>query len=203
MTLSFSQTAHANGRMTVIATTTLNKIRAERPCNDGWTKLLKRLGKIAPDDDTLTLQAILDSNGLDDALWCLRASDASEFEMRRFARLAALEVVHLWDAPLIVLEYLKTGDEEKRDAARDAASAAARDAAFAAARDAVWDAAWDAWDARAAASAAARDVAWDAASAAARDAASAAARDVASAAARDAVWKIQTERFAEMFCTGE
>ena len=75
--------------------------------------------------------------------------------LRKFARMCALDVIYLWDAPPIVIEYLKTGDESKREAARAAARAAARDAA----RDAAWaagSAARDAW-------AAARGAAWDAA----------------------------------------
>ena len=87
----------------------------------------------------------------------------------KFARLCALDVIHLWDAPDIVMKYLKTGDEKHRDAARDAAWDAARDAAWIAAgaaaraaRDAAWNAAWDAAGAAAwiAAGAAARDAAW-------------------------------------------
>jgi len=72
--------------------------------------------------------------------------------LRLFARRVALDVIHLWDAPQIVREYLETGDESKRDAAGDAARAAAW-AAWAAARAA----AWAARDARAAAGDAARD----------------------------------------------
>ena len=56
--------------------------------------------------------------------------------LREFARWCALQVIHLWDAPTIVREYL----EPKRAAARDAAWAAA----WAAAEAAAWDAAWDA-----------------------------------------------------------
>ena len=92
--------------------------------------------------------------------------------LRHFARMQALSVVHLCDPcpPDVVLDFLMTGDESIRDAARDAAWAAAWDAA----RDAAWAAAWDA--AWAAARAAARAAAMDAAWAAARDAARAAAR---------------------------
>jgi hypothetical protein len=79
--------------------------------------------------------------------------------LRYFARMQALSVIHLWDAPDVCLDYLMTGDESIRAAARAAARDAARDAAGAG------DAAW------AAARAAARDAAW----AAARDAAWAAA----------------------------
>ena len=57
--------------------------------------------------------------------------------LRRFTRTVALSVIHLWIPPPVVVEYLKTGDESKRDAARDAARAAAG----AAASDAAWAAA--------------------------------------------------------------
>ena len=60
--------------------------------------------------------------------------------LRQFARAQALSVIHLWDAPTIVREYLETGDETKRAAAGAAAWDAARAAAWAAA----WDAAQDA-----------------------------------------------------------
>jgi len=62
--------------------------------------------------------------------------------LRLFARKCALDVIHLWNPPDIVIKYLKTGDESIRAAAEDAARAAA------------WDAAWDA---RAAAEDAARE----------------------------------------------
>jgi hypothetical protein len=121
-------------------------------------------------------------------LW--RAS--GEQVLRKFARMCALDVLHLWDAPDIVVRYLKTGDESIRAAARDAAWDAARAADRAADRAAARDAAWDAARAadRAAARAAARDAAWAAARAAAWDAAWASARDAAwaAAAARDAAW---------------
>jgi hypothetical protein len=81
----------------------------------------------------------------------------SEPVSREFARWCALQVIELWDAPEVVRQYLTTGDESLRDAARDAAWAAARDAAW----DAAWAAAWAA--ARAAAWAAARAAAWAAA----------------------------------------
>ena len=51
---------------------------------------------------------------------------------RAFARKKALSVIHLWNAPPVVREYLETGKEELRVAARDAAW----DAAWAAAGDA-------------------------------------------------------------------
>ena len=63
--------------------------------------------------------------------------DATEM-LRYFSRMQALSVIHLWDAPDVVCDYLMTGEESlraaARAAARDAARAAAWDAARAAAR---------------------------------------------------------------------
>ncbi len=103
--------------------------------------------------------------------------------LRDFAHWCALQVVHLWDAPAVVKEYLETGKKELRAAAGAAAGAAARAAAGAAARAAAGAAARDA--AGAAAQAAARAAVWDPAQAAARTA-RAAAWDAARAAAWDA-----------------
>src|ERR1043166_8713729 len=50
------------------------------------------------------------------------ASIDAERLLRDFARWNALQVIHLWkDPPSVVVEYLKTGNEELRAAARDAA----------------------------------------------------------------------------------
>ena len=143
--------------------TTLHKIRAHAPCADGWTKLLRHLGKTQADDEPVSLLTILDSNGLDDALWCLRAVDGHEREMRLYAVWCARQVQHLMTDPrsvaaLDVAERHANGQatNEELDAARnaawaaawsatrDAAEDAARNAAWSATRDAAWDAAWDA-----------------------------------------------------------
>lgn len=65
--------------------TTLNQIRTYGPCRDGWEKLLRRLGKTAADDEPLWIDTILDYNGLNDALWCLRAVEGCDKEIRLFA----------------------------------------------------------------------------------------------------------------------
>jgi len=87
--------------------------------------------------------------------------------LRRFARAQALSVAHMWDAPPVVLQWLRTGDESLRVRARaaaawssEAAEAAALAAALAAlaAALAAEAAAWPA-----AARAAARSAAWSAA----------------------------------------
>ena len=151
--------------------TTLNKIRACHPCESGWTKLLKHLGKTSADDEPLPFSVILTSNGLDDALWCCRAAPEYDREWRLFAVWCARQVPHLMtdkqsiDA-LDVAERFANGEATQEELA--AAWAAARDAARDAAGDAAWYAAWAA--------------AWVAARAAAGAAAGAAAR----AAARDA-----------------
>ena len=180
--------------------TTLNRIRSNGPGPDGWAKLLRHLGKRQADDEPLALATILQSNGLEDALWCLRAVDGYRKEMRLYAVWCARQVQHLLTDPrslaaLDVAERYAHG--QATDAELAAAYAAAWDAAYAAARAAARDAAWDA------ARAAARDAAWDAAWDAARDAA----RAAAYAAARDAAWaayaaarEAQTAEFRRVFC---
>ena len=66
-------------------TTTLNRIRAHDPCADSWGKLLKHLGKTAADDEPLPYAAILESNGLEDALWCCRAEPQHDRLWRLYA----------------------------------------------------------------------------------------------------------------------
>ena len=147
--------------------TTLNKIRSCSPCESGWKKLLKHLGKTVADDEPLSFVTILESNGLDDALWCCRATPEYNREWRLYAVWCALQVKHLMtdkrslDA-LVISEVFANGlvGQAELDAARDAAwavevdGATARDAAVAAAR-AARDAAW-------ATARAAEVAAWDA-----------------------------------------
>ena len=46
-------------------------------------------------------------------LWRIDANKV----LRKFARMCALDVIHLWDAPDVMVKYLKTGDESIREAA--------------------------------------------------------------------------------------
>ena len=151
--------------------TTLNAIRDHHPCADGWKKLLANLGKTAADDDPLSLITILDSNGIDDALWCLRAVYDHDKEIRLFAVWCARQVQHLMTdrrsvAALDVAERFANGDatKEELDAAEAAAWAASGYAAMTAAGAAAWAAAGDA------AGGEARGEAWSAAWSAALDA---------------------------------
>jgi len=75
--------------------TTLNKIRACEPGADRGTKLLESLGKAKAGDKPLNIKAILESNGLDDALWCLRAVEGKDKEIRLYAVWCARQVQHL------------------------------------------------------------------------------------------------------------
>lgn len=166
--------------------TTLNKIRAHSPCADGWEKLLKHLGKTQADDEPLSILTILDSNGLNDALWCLRAVEGKDREIRLFAVWCARQVQRLLkdkrsrDA-LDVAERYANG-EATRSELRAARDAAARSAA----RAAAWE---DAWEAARAACAAA----WYAAAEAARAAAWSTAWAATEAAWEDARAKQEAE----------
>lgn len=141
--------------------TTLNKIREHSPCREGWEKLLTSLGKTKADDEPLSFKTILDSNGLDDAIWALRSIDAPE--VRIFAVRCVRQIQHLLTderslSALDVAEAYTVGQATEEELS----------AAWEAARDAAWDAAWgaagDAWSAaRAAAGAAAGEAAGDAA----------------------------------------
>lgn len=139
--------------------TTLNKIKEHSPCSNGWQKLLSNLGKTRADDEPLSILTILNSNGINDALWALRAVDGYEKEMRLFAVWCERRVQHLMEdersiKAIDVAEAYANGNatqqelEEARDAAwvtaRGAARDAARVAAWVAAGDAAWDAVWDA-----------------------------------------------------------
>ncbi|MDE2254312.1 MAG: hypothetical protein KGL42_08630 [Betaproteobacteria bacterium] len=177
-------------------TTTLNRIRAYRPCQSGWEKLLRGLGKTRADDEPLPYSTILRINGLNDALWCCRAEPQYAKEWRLYAVWCARRPQHLMTdarsvSALDVAERFALGDATTQElaaakaaasaAAKAAASAAAKAAASAAAKAAPSAAAWAA--ANAAVWSAASAAVWSAASAAASAAAWAAASDAASAAA--------------------
>jgi hypothetical protein len=143
--------------------TTLNKIREYSPCTEGWEKLLKTLGKTKADDESLEILTILDSNGLDDALWCLQAVDTHKSEMRLFSVWCARQVQHLMTDERSVKALDVAEAYAKGEATEDElklAAESARSAARSAAESVAWSAAWSA------ARSAARSVAWSARSAA-------------------------------------
>jgi hypothetical protein len=157
-------------------TTTLNKILKCDPCgqepgsDDGWQKLLAYLGKTGPDDEPLSLITILESNGLVDALWALRAVNGYDRETRLFACWCACQALHTYEhnypgdcrlrkaveTSALYAEGMASVEElvSARTAARATARVSARTAARATARVSAWAAAW------AAAGAAAWAAAW-------------------------------------------
>jgi hypothetical protein len=143
--------------------TTLNKIKAHSPCGllepknteKGWGKLLNHLNKTQSDDEPLELRTILESNGLNDTIWALRAVDGKDKEIRLFAADCAESVLHIYEK-----QYPNDARPRKAiQAARDYANGVITMEELDAARDAAWDTAW-------AARAAAYAAAWDAAGAA-------------------------------------
>ena len=215
-------------------TATLKSLRQAGACFDGYNKLVRALQGLPfseADADRenyiryarkaqIPIRFILESNGLDDALWSLRCVEGRDREIRLFAVWCARQVQHMMTDPrsvaaLDVAERFAQGlaTAEELDAAQaaaldalaaasDALAAAsdARAAALAAARAAARAAAWAARDAAWAASDAAWAAAWAARAAAraASDAASDAARDAARTAASDAARDAQKAQLIKM-----
>lgn len=119
--------------------TTLNQIRSHSPCRSGWAKLLRTLNKTQADDEPLTMDVILASNGLVDAIWCLRAMPDADRLCRLFAvfcakqnmhlltdarSIKAIEVAEAYANELASTEELSAARQDVADAALDAADAA-------------------------------------------------------------------------------
>jgi len=167
-------------------TISLNEIRAQSPCLDGWEKVLESKGGTSADMYAqFPLTDVLESNDLNDTLWCLRCLPVHVMLWGKYAVWCARQVQHL------------TADQ-RSIAALDVvwrhSEGLATDEELDAARDAAWDAAW-------AAAGAVGDAAGDAAWAAAWAAAGAAAGDAAGAAwaARDD----QKAKLIEILTAGE
>ena len=156
--------------------TTLRKIRAAGPCGMrlvdrqrvGYLKLRHHLGKGYGDDTLIDITTILDSNGVEDALWCLRAVDGHAREKRLYA---------VWCARQVQSQMEDQRSLTAPDVAERYANGAASNDELAAAWAAAGKAAWAAWAAGAA---------WNAAEYAAEAAAASAAEDAAEAAAEAA-----------------
>jgi len=138
--------------------TTLTKIKQHTPCTEGWAKLLLFLNKTEADDEELLIKTILESNGVKDAIWALRAVEGCDRENRLMACDFAESVVHLANDDRSVNAIAVS-----RKYANGEATLEELDTARAAARDAAWDATCDVWAAAAWAACDAGDAAWAAA----------------------------------------
>lgn len=171
-------------------TTTLAILRSHQPCAAGWEKLLHALGHGFPDDKPIDFWTILESNGLDDALWALRGvMPKQEADRDRLARLFACDcaesVLHIYEKEFPDDKRPREAIEVARRFAIGKATRDELDAARDAAGDAVWAAASAAFSAASKAASAAVNAAASAAGAAAsaaRAAASAAVNAASSAA---------------------
>ena len=125
--------------VTAKLTTTLNRLRAAGACSSGYAKLLAGLGGVGYDHDApINLLTVLQTNGANDCLWALCATEQN---CDKIARLIAADlaesVLHIYEGqypkdsrPRAAIEAARTLATANDDAARAAAS----DAAWAAAR---------------------------------------------------------------------
>lgn len=120
-------------------TTTLNRIKACNPCDDGWQAGLQAAGKTEPDDEPIGYEAILDAVGIEKALWCCRAEKQHSNLWRRYAVWCTRQVQHLMTDERSIAA-LDVAERHANGEASDEELAAARDAAWDAARDAARDA---------------------------------------------------------------
>jgi hypothetical protein len=156
--------------------TTLNLCKEHDACKDGYRTLKRSLPKSHGKDQHISLLYILESNGLEDAIWALRATveDGQNIAVE-FAVCSAENVLRIY-------EQCNPGDSRIRDCLKAVRAYQAGNISIddlATARDAAWDAAYAAYNGARAAWAAA-SAAWDVVSAA--GAAGAATRDAAYAA---------------------
>jgi len=119
--------------------TTLALLHQHGACTNGYRKLVRHLGgsKAWPADRPIPLTTVLDSNGIDDAIWCLRAVlPEQEQERDRIARLFAADcaeaVLPLFERAFPLDARPRLAIEAARRLARDPSTAAATAGAAAA-----------------------------------------------------------------------
>jgi hypothetical protein len=118
----------------------LNEIREKSPCESGWKKVLASKGGTSADMDAqFPMTDILESNDLDDALWCLRCRPEYSNLWRKYAVWCARQVQHLMTDNRSIAA-LDVAWRHADDLATDAELAASRDAAWYAAVCAAGDA---------------------------------------------------------------
>jgi len=173
---------------------TLSQLRKAGACVSGYNRLVCALKGVEYKEretyirfshkEIIPIAFIVESNGIEDALWSTKCLSGCDRDLRLFSVWCARQVQNLMEDQRSIYA-LDVAERFANGNATEIELAAARDAA----RAAAWDAAWDA----------ARAAAWDAA----RDAARAAAWDAAWDAARAAAWDAQKVRFVQMLEKGE
>ena len=84
------------------------------------------MNKTKADDESLSFLTILESNGIDDTLWCCRAAPEYDKEWRLFAVWCGRQVQHLMLDKRNITAYASAADDAASAArADDAARAAA------------------------------------------------------------------------------
>lgn len=174
--------------------TTLATLREHQPCKSGEKKLINFLGR---EDGEVSFSQILESNGIKDAIWCLRVLPDYNVDVMHFKLICARRVEHLDITGvakncLDVLDKFISGNATRADLKK---AASASYAAAAASYDAYASASYTASVDASYAAAYAADASADASSAASYDAYAAASY----AAERD----YQTTNFKTIFCEGD
>lgn len=86
--------------------TTLNKLKEKGACADGYRMLIKSLGSDFDKDKEISIAHIIESNGIQDAIWSLRATTIDSKQLiQHFA---------LWCAEQVLEIYEKYHPEDKR-----------------------------------------------------------------------------------------
>lgn len=147
---------------------TLNQIRKNKPCKNGWERLFKAQGKTSPDNVPFPITDVLDSNGIDDAHWCLDCLKGYDREKYHYLADIAESVLHVFEKaypddmrPRRSIQDMRDFadgkiSKKRMNATRNATEtilwAAVMDDEWDAAIDAVWATTWDTtWDAATAA----------------------------------------------------
>ena len=63
-------------------TTTLDLLREHQACTEGYRTLVKHIGADYPHDKPINLLTVLDSNGVQDMMWCLRTTQQDCLKQR-------------------------------------------------------------------------------------------------------------------------
>ena len=116
--------------------TTFNKLHEFNACTSGYQKLARSLGGVNKygKDTPISLDKIIESNGLQDTIWSLRATtESSEYLQIEFACRCAEHVLHFYED--------KYPDDKRPRLAIEAARQCITNKTPAT-WDATWDAAW-------------------------------------------------------------